>query len=1011
MPIFTDLRQATAQVRDEVKNKREDELRWYKKSQYLGLISEAVNYVLPLIVMIVTFASHTLLFKKTLDASSVFSSVGIFEVLGWQLFSVFQHISSIIQAKVSLDRTNDFLNKTELLDVYAKEDDGTALEFPSPPEPSAIGFRNAMFTWSRQLTSTPTPSQRNFRLYIGGELLFRKGKINMIIGPTGCGKTSLLMALLGEMHFAPSLPDAWFGLPREGGISYAAQEAWIQNETIRENILFGAEYDEERYKQVIRQCALERDLTLLEAGDQTEVGEKGMTLSGGQKARVSLARAIYSKAEIVILDDVLSALDVHTSRWIVDNCFRGDLVTGRTVLIVTHNVAMVGEVANFVVSLGSDGRVTSQGSVSATLKLNLKLHPEADNDVSFDKKAQQKIAENERTEGGTMVNSPDGKLIVAEEVAEGRVGWPALKMFLSAFGGTGFWLFYLGGFALADVAGLLQTYWLGIWTKAYEASPDSPESVSAPFYIGIYGAICLLGLLLYGLAYVIHVLGSVRASRRIHERLVASVLGAPLRWLDSTPIGRVVARFTQDIGAIDGSIPNHLEGLVNTTIQLITHLVAIVSFSPIFAIPGVLVFGFGILIGQIYIAAQLCVKREMSNARSPLFSHFGAALTGIISIRAYGAEDQFRNEALKRIDKYSRAARTFYNLNRWISIRMDAMGGAFSAALATYLIFIKKGVDASDTGFSLTVVVSFASGILSWVHILNDLEVEGNSLERIQDYLTIDQEPSAVPEKVPPAYWPASGYLVVENLVARYSPDGPAVLHGLSFEIKSGERVGVVGRTGSGKSSLTLSLLRMIPTEGNIYYDGIPTHAVNLDALRSSITIIPQQPELMSGTVRQNVDPLNEHDDTVLYAALQSAGLNGLHAEGDDGYIGLDTGVSAGGSNFSLGQRQIIALARAIARQSKVLILDEATAAIDYNTDTAIQHSIRTELKDRTLIIVAHRLQTVCDADKIMVLEAGKIVEFDSPSALLDKERGAFKSLVDESGDRDALYAMARGRS
>ncbi|KAG9103574.1 hypothetical protein FRC06_009826 [Ceratobasidium sp. 370] len=993
-------------IKGQVEEKREEELHWYKKRQFLGLVNMNINYVLPLIVMIATFASHTLWFKKTLDASTVFSSIGVFDVLRNQLFMMFWQIPMTIQAKVSLDRTNEFLTKTELLDTYTEKDTTTIIE-PSPPEPSAIGFRNATFTWTRQLPGTPTPSRRNFRLHIDSEVLFHRGKINMIVGPTGCGKTSMLMALLGEMHFVPSVPDSWFALPREGGVAYAAQEAWVQNETIRENILFGAEYDEARYKKVISQCALERDLTLFDAGDQTEVGEKGMTLSGGQKARVSLARAIYSKAEIIILDDVLSALDVHTSRLIVDNCFRGDLVAGRTMLIVTHNVAMVSEVADFVISLGSDGRITSQGSIADALRLNSKLRAEVEKEEELEKKADETVDDNQPTEEKQVpAKKSDGKLIVAEEIAEGRVGWPALKMFLMAFGGAGFWLMYAAGFILSDVAVLFQTYWLGTWARAYEKT-DS-EVINVPFYLGIYGVICAAGMILYSWAFVIHVLGSVRASRRIHDRLVSSVLGAPLRWLDSTPVGRIIARFTQDMRTIDGSLPNEFQSLTDMTIQLISRFIAVIVFSPIFTLPGAFVLVVGIWIGQIYIAAQLSVKREMSNSRSPLFSHFGAALQGITSIRAYGAEDQFRNEALKRIDKYTRAARTFYNLNRWICIRMDALGGTFAAGLAAYLVYARTSVNASDTGFSLTMAVAFSGGILWWVRILNEFEVQGNSLERIQDYVTIDQEPEAVPEKIPPAYWPASGNITVENLVARYSADGPAVLHGLSFEIKSGERVGVVGRTGSGKSSLTLSLLRMIPIEGNVYYDGIPTHAINLDALRSNITIIPQQPELMSGTVRQNLDPFDEHDDAVLNAALRSAGLNTLQTEDDEGYIGLDSGVSAGGGNFSLGQRQIIALARAIVRRSKVLILDEATAAIDYNTDTAIQHSIRTELNDMTLIIVAHRLQTICDADKIMVLEAGKIVEFDSPAALLQKDGGVFKSLVDESGDRDALYAMAK---
>ncbi|CAE6479744.1 unnamed protein product [Rhizoctonia solani] len=996
----------------QAEEKREEELKYYKKRQFLGLINMNINYILPLIVMLVTYASHTLIFKQQLDAATVFSSIGVFDVLRNQLHMLFWHIPMTIQAKVSLDRINDFIQNTELLDSF-NDKEGPVILDPNPPASDAIGFRNATFTWTRQVPGTPTPSRRNFRLHIDEEVLFRRGKINMVVGPTGCGKTSLLMALLGEMHFVPSSPDSWFSLPRGGGVAYAAQEAWVQNETIRENIIFGAEFDEERYKKVISQCGLERDLTLFDAGDQTEVGEKGMTLSGGQKARVSLARAIYSKADI--LDDVLSALDVHTSRWIVDHCFRGELVAGRTMIIVTHNVAMVSEVADFVISLGTDGRIASQGTIDEAYRSNPKLKAEAEKDEELERKGDQVVDDSnpgDKKDDGNAKKS-DGKLMVAEEVAEGHVGWPALKLFLAAFGGMWFWTVYMTGFILADVGALGQTYWLGVWARAYEVNKGHNERVNVSLtisYLAVYGIVCGAGVIVFSSAYVIHVLGSVRASRRIHDQLIRSVLGAPLRWLDSTPIGRVIARFTQDIRSVDGSLPDGLNNLIDMTIQLISRFIAVVVFSPIFTIPGAAIFVLGIWVGQIYIAAQLSVKREMSNARSPLFSHFGAALQGIISIRAYDAQVQFKNEALKRIDKYTRAARTFYNLNRWICIRMDALGGLFAAGLASYLVYYRTSVNASDTGFSLNMAVAFSGGIIWWVRILNEFEVQGNSLERIQDYINIEQEPESVPEKAPPAYWPASGHIVAENLTARYSKDGPAVLHSLSFEIKSGERVGVVGRTGSGKSSLTLSLLRMIPIEGNVYYDGMPTHGVNLDALRSSITIIPQQPDLMSGTVRQNLDPFDEHDDAVLNAALRSAGLDTLQSEDDEGYIGLESGVSAGGGNFSLGQRQILALARAIVRRSKVLILDEATAAIDYNTDAAIQKSIRTELKDRTLIIVAHRLQTICDADKIMVLEAGRIVEFDSPAALLRKESGAFKSLVDESGDRDALYAMAKGQ-
>ncbi|KAG8845530.1 hypothetical protein FRB91_001696 [Serendipita sp. 411] len=303
--------------------------------------------------------------------------------------------------------------------------------------------------------------------------------------------------------------------------------------------------------------------------------------------------------------------------------------------------------------------------------------------------------------------------------------------------------------------------------------------------------------------------------------------------------------------------------------------------------------------------------------------------------------------------------------------------------------------------------IAFSGMILWWVRIGNEFEVSCNSLERIENTLNCDQEPPATDVNKPPAYWPSSGHLVVEKLSSSYSADGPQVLRDISFEIKSGERVGIVGRTGSGKSSLTLSLLRLIPTSGAVMYDGIATSHINLNALRNNITIIPQQPELLSGSVRDNLDPFGEYDDAVLNDALRASGLNHVQAEEADEMITLDSSVSSGGSNFSLGQRQILSLARAICRQSKVLILDEATAAIDHHTDSLIQNSIRNELKDVTVITVAHRLKTIGDSDKIIVLDGGKLVEFDSPANLLRKENGYYKSLVDQSGEKKEMYLMA----
>ncbi|KAK0203772.1 hypothetical protein DFS33DRAFT_1431870 [Desarmillaria ectypa] len=997
-------------MNDRISSKREEELVWIRKRQFLDLLSVLVSL---LVVGNYLPSLQTLIMKQQLSSAKVFSSMAIFDMFSGQLHRLLYTVSMSVVGKVSLDRLTDFMHNTELLDSYSVKTSTTSIVPTEIPTNDVIGFCEADFSWSNDVNGSATPSGRQFLLRIEEELIFHKNCINLVIGPTGSGKTSLLMALLGEMHYIHSGPGSWFNLPREGGVAYAAQESWVLNSTIKENILFGAEFDEQRYKKVIRQCGLERDLTLFDAGDQTEVGEKGLTLSGGQKARVTLARAIYSKADVILLDDVLAALDVHTSKWIIDKCFKGDLIKDRTVILVTHNIAMAEPIAQFVVSL-KDGRIASQGSLSNALSRDRALAKEAQQDEEALHKADEEVdAENaEGTAGDPVKDKSDGKLIMAEEIQEGHISWPSLKLYLTALGGNHamlFFVIFVGSYIVQQVLSTGQTWFLGYWASQYDGDRD-PSEVNVFYYIGVYGLLLLCTFLFYIVAYVVFVFGAIRASRSINQKLIKSILGTTLRWLDTTPTSRIITRCTQDIRAVDHAVAALLFALSEMTLGMLIKFAAIVAFTPIFLFPGILVAILGAWCGQIYIKAQLSVKREMSNAKAPVLGHFGAAIAGITSIRAYGAQNTFIQESTLRIDKYTRTARTFYNLNRWIDIRIDALGGLFSACLAAYLVYFQD-TEAFNIGFSLNMAIGVSGMILWWVRCVNLFEVQGKSLERIQGYLGVEQEEKSSKDREPPAYWPTSGELRVDKLSARYSPDGPKVLHDLSFTVKSGERIGIVGRTGSGKSSLTLSLLRCIYTEGTVYYDGILTTAVNLDALRSKITIIPQVPELLSGTLRQNLDPFDQYDDAILNDALRAAGLFSLQNEMEEGRITLDSTIASGGGNLSVGQRQILALARALVRGSKLLILDEATSAIDYKTDSIIQSSLRNELgSDMTLITVAHRLQTIMDADKIMVLEAGHIVEFDSPKNLLANPEGKLRSLVDESADKDVLNAMAEQR-
>ncbi|KAJ7657333.1 P-loop containing nucleoside triphosphate hydrolase protein [Mycena polygramma] len=940
---------------------------------------------------------------QPLNASKVFSTMTVFDLLRLLTYNV----SEVVTGKVSLDRVDEFLNKTELLDAFDEKESPllTANTFSD----ERIGFRNARFSWSKEYEGSLTPSQRQFLLKIEGELFFERGRVNLVVGPTGSGKTSLLMALLGEMHWILSSPDSWYNLPRRSGVGYATQESWVLNETIRSNIVFDTPFDEERYKKVLYQCALEPDLSLFEAGDQTEVGERGITLSGGQKARLTLARAVYSKASILLLDDVLAALEqvahcVHTAQWIVEKCFGGELIENRTVILVTHNVALARPIAGFVVTFGSDGRVRSQGSISELTKRGPLAAQIRKEQQALDKTGEEIDAEDPITE------PVDGQLILAEEVQLGHVGTSALKMYFFAIGGKYplffFTVFFVGLFSVRILT-IMRTWMLGYWAKQYDQHP--PEEVNVLLY-AILVAIVLISNTTGALIFVHLIFGQLRASKVIHINLIASILSAPLRWLDVTPASRILARVTNDVRAVDHSLANQCYPIAFMVAAMLFRFGAVVLYAPVFFFPGAIVGVVGAWIGQIYISAQLPVKRLMSNTRAPVLAHFGAAISGLVSIRAFGAQSKFSNETLARIDRFTRAARNHYNLNRWVSVRIDLLGATFSAGLATYLVYVKH-TDAGDSGFLLNMAITFTQLLLSVVRRINKFEVQVCSLERIQAYIDIEHEKPATESGNPPAYWPASGELRVEGLSARYSDGGPKVLHDISFHIKSGERVGIVGRTGSGKSSLTLSLLRCIPTEGSVIYDGLETSELNLDTLRSSITIIPQVPELLSGTLRANLDPFGQYDDAELNDSLRAAGLFALQDEMDEGRITLDSAISTGGSNLSIGQRQIFALARAILRRSKILILDEATSAIDYKTDSIIQNSLRHELRgDVSLITVAHRLQTIMDADKIaspMVLDAGRIVEFDSPKKLLKIKDGKFSALVAESGDRDALYAMA----
>ncbi|KAF8650152.1 hypothetical protein AX16_005387 [Volvariella volvacea WC 439] len=977
---------------------REAELSLHKKFKLMELMVANFNFFIPLLTMMTTYATYTLVMRRPLTASAVFSSIAVFELLRLHLRQVSNTIPTAVQGKISLDRLDDFLNDSEMkLEVPDQE---------QPPELllsngarytpfEEVGFGDMSFSWSKD-------HKAPFRLMIRGSMVFGHG-LNLIAGPTASGKTSLLLALLGEMYSQPAGPRPWMSLPRAQGVAYVSQEPWILNDTIKENITFGSHFDHERFWKVIYQCCLQHDLARFDAREATEVGERGLTLSGGQKARIALARAVYSEANIILLDDTLAALDIKTAKTIVKECLRGDLMKDRIVLLVTHNLTLTSHFAKTLTTLNANG-VAIQGPIPSipTNARGRGTKSEVDAPGLDERTTLQNFV------GQSTAYS--GKLIDAEEVEEGHIDKSAFKLYVKYLSQYPiiFWTIVMSTVLLNESNIAFQSWFLGYWASRYETMPV--ESVPVISYLSIYAVLLFFSLAMYSTMYIFFTVGSIRASRVLHRLLIKSVLETTWRWLDTTPISRVITRVTQDMNAIDGPLAFWMRRVLDNSTAMFTRLVAIVYTSPLFLFPGLGVAVLGWSLGQYYMKAQLAVKRELSNARAPVLGHLSVALSGLVSIRAYGAQERFMNKSLQHIDRYTRAAFAYNHLNRWISVRSDALGGLFTASLGAYLVYVKAGEStAAQTGFSLSMAVAFSTMILTGVRIYNNVELNGNSLERVLQYIKIKPESGYAQQSRPPAYWPASGELVVQELSARYSETGPEVLRNISFRIKSGEHVGIVGRTGSGKSSLILALLRCIPTEGHIYLDGIPTDSVNLSSLRSKITVIPQDPELLSGTLRYNLDPFSEHDDAFLNDVLRSAGLDSVYEDVDDptgnGRLSLDSVLTQGGRNLSVGQRQIIALARALARGSKVLILDE-----DYKTDTAIQRTLRNELKDITLITVAHRLQTIMDFDKIMVLHDGCIVEFGEPSVLFQSPGGMLKAMVDESPNRGVLVDMAMRR-
>eukprot|EP00761_Pharyngomonas_kirbyi_P013067 gb/GECH01013094.1/.p1 GENE.gb/GECH01013094.1/~~gb/GECH01013094.1/.p1 ORF type:complete len:1376 (+),score=357.92 gb/GECH01013094.1/:1-4128(+) len=1068
---------------------RNKELSQLRQSAALRSVYGSIMQTSPVIVSVITFMVYALE-GNDLKPSIIFPALAYFDLLRFPMTFFPMVISFMVDAKVSLNRILSFLKAEEIIpqergddfDVPIRVENGSftwgAIGGNSPNEQDAGSSKkeskndnqhekykkleeedddddideiemsdNNQNTTEEITIDTNSPETENKPINESRatanlkniDLKVEKAQLCCIVGSVGSGKSSLLNAIIGEMSRLSG------NVKVSGDVAYCPQQAWIQNATLMDNIIFGRPYDAERYATAIRVSALQSDIDLLPAGDMTEIGEKGINLSGGQRQRVNIARAVYSGADVFLFDDPLSAVDAHVGKHIFEQCING-ILKGKTRILVTHQLQYLRNADQVLVL--KDGQVMEQGSYIQLLQHEGEMarlvasfsHGKQDDEDSNDNEHKEDM----ESEGGSSADhsqegeheisdskskdqdqsKPDsqsqGALIQAEERAQGVVKLKVYSRYIQYAGGWGIGTLVLGLFVAVQACVIGTNTWLAIWSNR-SIKPDPGIQV----YLAVYGSFAITSALLQFARNVIFAFAGLHASTKFHSRALYKILRAPMRFFDTTPTGRILNRFSKDQEAIDNVLITVLQQFLSTFVAVIGTLIVIGYVTPLFFIALGPIMFFYYYVMQYYRRTSRELKRLDSVTRSPLYAHFSETLGGLSTIRAYHDEERFLYDNRRKLETNLRAFFGQISSQRWLGVRLEFIGTCI-IFFASLLAVVSRSSDmAGLIGLSLTYALQI-TGTLNWtVRQFTETENQMNAVERLLYYS--DELESEAPLQIldtqPTPPWPSDGNIIFEDFSMRYSKDLNPVLRYLNLNIKGCEKIGVVGRTGAGKSSMMTALFRIVEADtGRIIIDGVDISKIGLEDLRSNLAIIPQEPFLFSGQLRENLDPFDRHTEDQIWTVLQRAHLHqSLKKRFDEldpeerknASNILEMSVAENGENFSVGQRQLICLARAMLRRVKILVMDEATASVDLETDTLIQRTVREEFKECTVLTIAHRLNTIIDSDRILVLEAGEVAEFDTPKALLSNQQSALTSMVAETGSENAakLRSVAMGES